>query len=71
MAELAAAAARGARRSVEGDATAGALLAEAATRAAARLVELNLAEQPADPRLAAARELAARAWAARSELRLG
>ena len=71
VAELAAAAARGARRSVEGDATVGALLAEAAARGAARLVELNLAEQPADPRLAAARELAARAWAARSELRLG
>ena len=71
VAELATRAARGGRRSLEGDATAGALLAEAATRAAARLIELNLAEQPGDPRLAAARELAARAWAARSELRLG
>jgi formiminotetrahydrofolate cyclodeaminase len=70
VAELAAGAARGGRRSLEGDATAGALLAEAATRAAVRLVELNLAEQADDPRLAAARELAARAWAARSELRL-
>jgi methenyltetrahydrofolate cyclohydrolase len=70
VAELAAAAARGGRRSLEGDATAGALLAEAATRAAARLVELNLAEQPDDPRLAAAREHAARAWAARSGLGL-
>ena len=68
-AELAARAARGARRSVEGDATAGALLAEAATCAAARLVELNLAEQPDDPRLGRAREYAARARAARSELR--
>jgi formiminotetrahydrofolate cyclodeaminase len=71
VAELAAAAARGGRRSLEGDATAGALLAEAATRAAVRLVELNLAGQPDDRRLATARELAARAWAARSELRLG
>lgn len=71
VAELAAAAARGGRRSLEGDATAGALLAEAATRAAARLVELNLGGQAGDPRLAAAREHAARAWAARSELRLG
>jgi formiminotetrahydrofolate cyclodeaminase len=70
VAELAAGAARGGRRSLEGDATAGALLAEAAARAAVRLVELNLAEQADDPRLAAARELAARAWAARSELRL-
>jgi methenyltetrahydrofolate cyclohydrolase len=71
VAELAAAAARGGRRSLEGDATAGALLAEAATRAAARLVELNLAEQPEDRRLAAARGCADRAWAARAELRLG
>jgi hypothetical protein len=45
--------------------SAGALLAEAATRAAARLVELNLAAQPDDPRVGAARELAARAAAAR------
>jgi formiminotetrahydrofolate cyclodeaminase len=68
VAELAAAAARGGRRSLEGDATAGALLAEAATRAAARLVELNLAAQPDDARLHAAQELASRAWAARSGL---
>ena len=70
VAELAARAARGGRRSLEGDATAGALLAEAATCAAARLVELNLAAQPGDARVGAARELAARARAARSELRL-
>ena len=70
MAELASAAARGGRRSLEGDATAGALLAEAATRAAARLVELNLAGQPHDARLRAAREHAARARAARSALGL-
>jgi methenyltetrahydrofolate cyclohydrolase len=70
VAELASAAARGGRRSLEGDATAGALLAEAATRAAACLVELNLAGQPDDARLAAAREHAARARAARSELGL-
>ena len=65
VAELAAELARGGRRSLEGDATAGALLAEAATRAAVRLVELNLAGQPGDARLGAAREHAARAWAAR------
>jgi len=68
--ELAAELARSGRRSLEGDATAAVLLAEAATRAAARLVELNLAEQPGDPRLAAARELAARAAGGRAELRL-
>jgi formiminotetrahydrofolate cyclodeaminase len=70
VAELAAAAARGGRRSLEGDATAGALLAEAATRAAARLVELNLAAQRDDARVSRARESAARARTARSELGL-
>jgi formiminotetrahydrofolate cyclodeaminase len=68
VAELAAGLAHRGNRHLEGDATAGALLAEAATRAAARLVELNLAEQTGDPRLDAARKAAARAWAARSEL---
>jgi formiminotetrahydrofolate cyclodeaminase len=53
------------RPALEGDAAAGALLAEAAARAAVRLVELNLAEQPADPRLTRARGLAAAAAAAR------
>lgn len=70
VAELAAGLAHTGGRHLEGDASAGALLAEAATRAAARLVELNLAEQPGDPRLAAAREHAARAWSARSRLGL-
>ena len=65
VAELAAERARAGGRALEGDATAGALLAEAATRAAARLVELNLAAQPDDQRVGAARELAARAVAAR------
>jgi formiminotetrahydrofolate cyclodeaminase len=64
-AELAATLAREGRRSLEGDATAGALLAEAATRAAVRLVEINLAGAPDDPRLAEARACAERAWAAR------
>jgi formiminotetrahydrofolate cyclodeaminase len=68
VAELAAGLAHRGNRHLEGDATAGALMAEAATRAAARLVELNLAEQPDDPRLDAARRAAARAWAARAEL---
>jgi methenyltetrahydrofolate cyclohydrolase len=48
-----------------GDATAGALIAEAAARSAARLVELNLAASPQDARLGAAETAAQRAWAAR------
>ena len=60
VAELAAELTRG---SLEGDAAAAALLAEAATRAAARLVELNT---PGDERARMAGEHAARAWAARS-----
>jgi formiminotetrahydrofolate cyclodeaminase len=66
VAELAAELVRDGRPSVEGDAAAAALLAEAATRAAARLVELNLAGVPDDIRLRDAGEYAARAWAARS-----
>lgn len=68
VAELGAEVARGARVHVEGDAAAAALLAEAATRAAARLVELNLAAMPDDVRLRTAGEYAARAWAARAEV---
>lgn len=49
-----------------GDATTAAMLAEAATRAAARLVELNLARSPDDVRLAEACELTTRAAGARS-----
>jgi formiminotetrahydrofolate cyclodeaminase len=65
VAELAAERAREGKRSLEGDATAGALLAEGATRAAARLVEINLAGAPEDERLAAARDCTERAAAAR------
>jgi formiminotetrahydrofolate cyclodeaminase len=65
VAELAAELARRGRPSLEGDAATAALLAEAATRAAVRLVELNLAAAPDDIRLRAAREYAARAWSAR------
>jgi methenyltetrahydrofolate cyclohydrolase len=43
---------------VRGEAETAVLVAAAATRAAARLVELNLATTPDDPRLARARELA-------------
>jgi glutamate formiminotransferase/formiminotetrahydrofolate cyclodeaminase len=47
LAELGAQLAATGNPALEGDATAAALLAEAATRAAARLVELNLAHDPA------------------------
>jgi formiminotetrahydrofolate cyclodeaminase len=65
VAEAAAAFAVDGRPSLHGDAATGALLAEAATAAAVRLVELNLAELPDDPRLARARAAAAAAAAAR------
>jgi formiminotetrahydrofolate cyclodeaminase len=64
VSELAAALARAGNPSVTGDAIAGAVLGEAATRAAARLVEINLGDRgpPELPELigraAAARELA-------------
>lgn len=67
LAGLAAVASRQPNRHVEGDATAGALLAEGACRAAARLVELNLAETPADGRVQRARELAREAASAREQ----
>ena len=44
-------------RSLQGDANAAAELAGAACRAAVRLVEINLAKRPDDPRLAQARKL--------------
>ena len=65
VAELGAAAAKAGRPQLIGDATAAVLLAKAASRTAARLVELNLANAPADPRLRIAAEAAGRAWAAR------
>jgi formiminotetrahydrofolate cyclodeaminase len=51
-----------------GDATAGAAIAEAAARAAARLVELNLERAPGDVRLLEARELSQRAADARARV---
>ena len=65
LSELAAQLAATGNAALEGDATAAALLAEAATRAAARLVELNLAHDPADDRHAAAAVHVERAAAAR------
>jgi len=52
---------------LRGDAMAGVLLAEAATRAAARLVELNLENAGDDERREQAAALARRAWKARTE----
>jgi len=71
VAELAAEAARVGNEHLTGDAVTGALLAEAGCRAAARLVEINLAGR-ADPRQARAVEAVRRAGAARDDaLRAG
>lgn len=58
---LAVASSADATGAVRGEARTAALVAAAATRAAACLVELNLAGAPDDPRLTRARELAERA----------
>ena len=52
---------------VRGDAVAGVLLAEAATRAAAQLVEINLSDRSDDLRRAEVADLSARAARARAE----
>jgi formiminotetrahydrofolate cyclodeaminase len=65
VAELAAEAARTGNIHLHGDASAGAVLAEAACAASARLVELNLTERPEDPRRKEAAELPRRALQAR------
>ena len=71
IAELAAEAARVGNVHLTGDAITGALLAEAGCRAAARLVEINLAGRD-DPRQARVGEAVRRAAAAREEaLRAG
>jgi methenyltetrahydrofolate cyclohydrolase len=56
--ELAAAGSTEVSGPIRGEADTAALIAAAATRSAARLIELNLAGSPEDPRLARARELA-------------
>jgi methenyltetrahydrofolate cyclohydrolase len=66
IAELAAETARTGSTQLHGDAVTGALLAEAATQAATRLVEINLVGR-ADERLGRAAEAARRAGAARDE----
>jgi methenyltetrahydrofolate cyclohydrolase len=66
VASLAAELARLGNPNLHGDASAAAVLAEAAVRAAAKLVEINLATREGDARLLRARELAEQA---RSEAR--
>jgi formiminotetrahydrofolate cyclodeaminase len=65
VAGLAAEVARTGNRHLRGDAMAGAVLAEAACAAAARLAELNLAGRPGDPRREEAAELPRRGLEAR------
>ncbi len=65
LAALGAEVARTGNPNLEGDAVTACALAEAACRAAARLVEINLPEKEGDPRLGEARELAGRAHAER------
>jgi formiminotetrahydrofolate cyclodeaminase len=55
-------------RHLLGDATAAGVLAEAAARAAARLVEINLERSPSDVRLLQVRELSQRAAESRAYL---
>jgi formiminotetrahydrofolate cyclodeaminase len=64
VAELAVGVARSGSPHLEGDAVTGALLAQAACRAAARLVEINLAQAPGDPRREEVTRLVERATAA-------
>lgn len=66
VAELGVRVASGGRPALRGDAVAGVLLAEGATRAAAELVLINLASAPQDARAARALGLAERAGAARN-----
>jgi methenyltetrahydrofolate cyclohydrolase len=66
VAELGAGIAVSSGKAVRGDALAGVLLAEAASAAAAALVEINLAGRAGSEEVARAREAASRAAAARS-----
>lgn len=68
VAELGAEVRTGGSRHLEGDAAAGTVLAEAACRAAGRLVELNLAGSPGDERLGRLVALTRRAATAREDV---
>jgi formiminotetrahydrofolate cyclodeaminase len=61
VAELGASVAQAGKEALKGDALVGVDLAEAACRAAGRLVSINLAGEPGDPRLAEVAELQHRA----------
>jgi hypothetical protein len=65
VAELCAQVMAASKPALKGDAGTGVLLAEAAARAALRLVEINLKGSPNDPRLLEGARLAERAAAAR------
>lgn len=65
VAELAASVARESKPELRGDAVAGVLVAEAASRAAARLAEINLSDRAGDPRLSELAGLLSRAERAR------
>ncbi|MBV8991068.1 MAG: cyclodeaminase/cyclohydrolase family protein [Solirubrobacterales bacterium] len=65
VAELASSIAQKSTPALAGDAIVAVLVAEASSRAAGRLVEINLTNQKGDPRVAAVRHLVARAGAAR------
>jgi hypothetical protein len=67
VATLALEASRDGTRHLRGDALTGLLLAEGACQAAARLVRINLAGMPRDPRLVEIEELTEAAAAARAE----
>jgi formiminotetrahydrofolate cyclodeaminase len=66
VAELASEMAARSKPAVASDAITAVLLAEGSSRAAARIVEMNLSDQEGDPRLAAVKELLERAGAARA-----
>lgn len=68
VAELAARVASESKPALKGDAAAAVLLAEAVTRAAARLVEINLSGAPDDPRVGEVAILSERAARARESV---
>jgi methenyltetrahydrofolate cyclohydrolase len=66
VAELGASVAREGKEAIKGDALVGVVLAEAACRGAARLVSINLAGTPDDPRLVEVAELTRLAYQAKA-----
>jgi formiminotetrahydrofolate cyclodeaminase len=68
VAELAASVAANSKPALRGDAVAGVVLAEAAVRAAAHLIEVNLHERMEDPRRAEAAALSERTSRVRADV---